>query len=118
MLDGPELRGHMYALADELLAMTVLTLGTDEREQDGTAPSLEERAERVVAHLDRIESRALAVGGRDTVTDRPEINAYMDGFLYDVRLAREFARRDPPNFVPANRLVGSCRSCHAELLPP
>lgn len=103
----------MRALADELLAMNALTLdGTDEK---GEAFSRAERAERVIAHLDRIERRALGVGGRGAPSNRSEIDDHMDGFLHDVALAREFARRDPPNLVPANRLVNSCESCHAEL---
>jgi len=69
----------------------------------------------VSTELTNIESIAASLGGEDTITNYSVISRYMGAFLYDVRLAREFAERDPPNFLPAFRLVHSCQSCHESM---
>jgi len=69
----------------------------------------------VHAELNKLERTASRLGGVDTITNYSVINRYMGAFLYDVRLAREFAEREPPNFVPAFRLINSCQSCHESM---
>jgi len=74
-----------------------------------------ERHSIVINELNSIERIASGIGGDDVVTNYSVINHYMGAFLYDVALAKQFAYRDPPNYVPANRLLNSCRSCHNSL---
>jgi len=69
----------------------------------------------VHAELDKIERIASGLGGPDTITNYSVINRYMGAFLYDVTVAREFAERDPPNYVPAFRLLKSCQACHESM---
>lgn len=69
----------------------------------------------MLTSLDRIAARARQVGGDGAVTNYSVVNDYMDGFLEDVAVSREFAAREPPNLVPANRLVPSCLACHRSL---
>lgn len=69
----------------------------------------------VHAELNKLERTASRLGGVDTITNYSVINRYMGAFLYDVRLAREFAEREPPNFEPAFRLIRSCQSCHESM---
>jgi len=69
----------------------------------------------VHAELDKLERTASRLGGVDTITNYSVINRYMGAFLYDVRLAREFAEREPPNYEPAFRLIRSCQSCHESM---
>lgn len=106
-LSRPEIRAHMRDLADELGALVELTRPT--------APADATRRANVLAALGRIDARARRVGGGDTVTNYSAVNDYMDGFLGDVALARDFAAREPANLVPANRLVQSCLACHQSL---
>lgn len=101
------MQAHMRGLSEELLALVELT--------DAAAPVDEARRREVVESLDRLEAAAEQVGGRGRVTNYTAVNKYMDGFLEDVELAREFAEREPANLIPANRLVRSCLSCHQSL---
>lgn len=69
----------------------------------------------VQRELSNVERIATGIGGGDVITNYSVINRYMGAFLYDVGLAKEFADRDPPNYVPANRLIKSCLSCHSSI---
>lgn len=103
----PEIREHMRELASEVRVLHELTLPA----MSGDAV----RRQRVLDSLERIDARARLVGGDGAVTNHAAVNEYMDGFLEDVALAREFASREPANLVPAHRLVGSCLACHGSL---
>ena len=102
-----EMQRHMQRLGEELLTLVGLT--TPAASPDET------RREAVLASLERIAARARQVGGRGTLTNYSLVNDYMDGFLDDVAMSSDFARRNPPNLVPASRLVQSCLACHGSL---
>ena len=74
-----------------------------------------ERHSIIISELNTVERIASGIGGDDVITNYSVINRYMGAFLYDVALAKQFAYREPPNYVPANRLLNSCRSCHNSL---
>ena len=74
-----------------------------------------QRYNSVRAELNKVERTASGLGGVDTVTNYSVINRYMGAFLYDVNVAKEFIDREPPNFVPAYRLIRSCQSCHGSM---
>lgn len=45
-------------------------------------------------------------------TNHPLIDMNLSNFRRDIRLAREAAERDPPNFMLASPLAGACVYCH------
>ncbi len=71
--------------------------------------------QRVMLELDRVDSIASSLGGEGITTNYSVIDRYMGALLYDIQLAKEFSLHDPPNYVPANRLLNSCLSCHQSL---
>ena len=75
----------------------------------------EARRRRILPLLDGIEQIARGVKGENEVTNYSVINRYMGAFLHDVANARSFAYRQPPNLVPAERLIKSCLSCHQSI---
>ena len=103
----PEMQRHMQGLAGELLTLVGLTMPV--------ASADEARREAVLTSLERIAARARQVGGRGTLTNYSLVNDYVDGFLDDVAMSSDFARRNPPNLVPASRLMQSCLACHGSL---
>lgn len=74
--------------------------------------SLEQRRDRILPMLDDIESIAGELDGDQAITNYSVINRYMGSFLFDVSVARKFVQRNPPNLLPAQRLIKSCLSCH------
>lgn len=74
----------------------------------------DEQSASVIPILGRIELIAYDIGG-DRLTNYSVINQYMGAFLHDVGVARDFAQREPPNLVPAGRLVKSCLACHESI---
>jgi len=105
---------HEQALHSEMREMA-MSLGVLADYYFEDARTDEELYRSVHAELDKIEKIASGLGGSDTVTNYSVINRYMGAFLYDVNLAREFAEREPPNFVPAFRLLKSCQACHESM---
>ena len=98
------LRSDMKTMANSLGVLANLHFETD----IGDA----QRQYMVIRELGTIEEIASGIGGDDVVTNYSIINRYMGAFLYDVSLAKQFANREPPNYIPANRLLNSCMSCH------
>jgi hypothetical protein len=101
------LRRDMQTMADSLGVLAELYFKTEVTDA--------QRHDIVHKELNTIERIASGIGGGEIITNYSVINRYMGAFLYDVNLAREFANRNPPNFVPANRLMNSCLSCHASI---
>lgn len=104
LLSEVELRTHMQDMATRVAVIAFITLDTE--------LTMEQQGAQVLPLLDSIQSIAAQIDGDGATTNYSVINRYMSDFLYDVALAKEFARREPPNLVPAQRLVKSCMSCH------
>ncbi len=98
------LRSDMRTMAASLGVLAELYFNASVTEAD--------RLEIVQTELDKIKRIATNIRGADVITNYSVINRYMGAFLYAVDLAKQFADRDPPNYVPANRLLNSCKSCH------
>ena len=101
------LHSEMRKMANSLGRLASLYFDTDIEDA--------ERHEIVINELNTVEQIASGIGGDDVITNYSVINHYMGAFLYDVALAKQFAYQEPPNYVPANRLLNSCRSCHNSL---
>jgi hypothetical protein len=97
----------MQTMADRLSAVAFVTLNAE------LTPE-QQRAE-ILPLLDSIKTIAASIDGDDAVTNYSVVNRYMGAFLYDVGLARKFASREPPNLIPAQRLIKSCLSCHESI---
>ena len=94
---------RMAGMSEELLIITGMT----------SEPSLTTKEHNeLLERLQALSLRARSIGGDNTITNYSVINQYMGAFIYDVELAKEFANKNPPNYVPANRLVKSCIACH------
>lgn len=102
-----ELRIDMKDMSDRIAGIAIVSLDN--------SLSAEQRRQRILPLLDGIEKIAEGVKGEGVVTNFSVINRYMGSFLYDVANAREFANRQPPNLVPAERLIKSCLSCHQSI---
>jgi len=107
IIHEPALHSEMQAMANSLGELAILYFDSDHDDA-----RLYRSVQDELAKIERIASR---LGGEDTITNYSVINNYMGAFLYDVKLAREFADRDPPNYVPAFRLLRSCQSCHESM---
>lgn len=104
VISESELRSEMLKLADNIGEVADIT--TDKNS------TLKIQRERIIPLLNNIESVASGLGGGPVVTNYSVINYYMGAFLYDVSVAREFVNKNPPNIVPASRLINSCLACH------
>lgn len=107
VMSESELSIDMNAMGEQIAGIAIVSL---DRSLSG-----EERRQRILPLLDAIEQIARGVKGEGEVTNYSVINRYMGSFLYDVANAREFANRQPPNLVPAERLIKSCLSCHQSI---
>ncbi|NND91858.1 MAG: hypothetical protein HKN42_13440 [Granulosicoccus sp.] len=106
-LSEDDLRVHMQGMADRIAVLSLFTL-------DHEMPATQKR-DKIVALLDSIELIAADLNRGGETTNYSVVDRYMGSFLYDVTTARRFAQRDPPNFVPSQRLVRSCLSCHESI---
>ena len=104
ILSERELQLDMQTMANSISAIAFIALDSD------MAP--DQQQARVLFFLDSIRSIATDIDHDHAVTNYSAINRYMGAFLHDVGVAREFAAREPPNLVPAQRLIKSCLSCH------
>lgn len=107
VMSETELSIDMRAMSDRLAGIAIVSL--DQSLTDA------QRRQRILPLLNDIEAIAEGVKGEGVVTNYSVINRYMGSFLYDVANARAFANRQPPNLVPAQRLVNSCLSCHQSI---
>jgi hypothetical protein len=107
ILSEAELHQNMQEMADRVTALAFITL------DESLTP--EQRRVRVIPLLESIEVSASGIDGKGAVTNYSVINRYMGAFLYDVSVARTFASREPPNLIPAQRLIKSCLSCHESM---
>ena len=98
-----DMSNRMKGMSAELLTITTLT------SQSTLTPS---EHNELLKRLQSLSLKARTIGGEGVVTNYSVINQYMGAFIYDVELAKQFANMDTPNYVPANRLVKSCISCH------
>ena len=110
VIDEHLLHNHMQTMSTHLYEVAELTM--DVSDTAGGNPGLQAQ---VLAQLDAIEGIARSIDADNAVTNWSVINRYMGAFIYDVLVAREFAADEPPNYVPANRLIRSCLSCHSSL---
>ncbi len=107
VMSQTELGIDMKAMADRIGGIAIVSL--DQSLTD------EQRRQKILPLLSEIEEIAEGVKGEGMITNYSVINRYMGSFLYDVANAREFASRQPPNLVPAQRLIRSCLSCHQSI---
>ena len=107
MITETKLRGDMLNLSDSIREIADITMDKD--------ITLLMQRSRILPLLDNIEGVAGGLGGGPVVTNYSVINYYMGAFLYDVSIARKFANREPPNIVPAGRLINSCLACHRSI---
>ena len=107
LINELQLRSEMQRMANRIIVLTEMSMA---EENPGTASRND-----VLLELNRIQQIARGLRGDEEVTNYSVINRYMGSFLYDVEVAKQFAKRDPPNFVPSNRLVKSCLSCHQSI---
>lgn len=103
---------HETALRSDMRTMAA-SLGVLAELYFNTTVSEAVLRETVHKELDNIKKISTNIRSGDVVTNYSVINRYMGAFLYDVEVAKQFADRDPPNYVPANRLLNSCMSCHS-----
>lgn len=104
VISETKLHSNMQLMASMLSTITAEIMDNSK--------SPETKRDQVIPLLDQIEVVAGTLGGGPVVTNYSVINRYMGAFLYDVSIARRFANSEPPNLVPAGRLVKSCLSCH------
>lgn len=71
-----------------------------------------ERAARVSSLLRAIEGTAASLRGAGEPTNHLLLDANLDRFLEDVRLARASADARPPSLLLAANVAGACRYCH------
>ena len=107
VMSESELGIDMRAMGDRIGGVAIVSL--DQSLND------EQRRQRILPLLNEIEEIARGVKSEGVVTNYSVINRYMGSFLYDVANARQFANRQPPNLVPAQRLIKSCLSCHQSI---
>ena len=107
VLSESEVSVNMQAMADRITVLSLVAL--DDK------LSLEQKRDKVLPLLDSIELIASELDHDGAVTNYSLINRYMGAFLYDVTVARRLANGNPPNLLPAQRLIKSCLSCHASI---
>lgn len=91
--------GHMGSLQDLL---DDLAGGADERLV----------AERMMDHVDSIETIAGELGEGSAGTNHLLIDAHLDDFVATLQTARLTLAASPPRFYETGRLVGGCAACH------
>lgn len=107
LINELQLRSEMQRMAKRIVVLTEMSMA---EENPGTASRND-----VLLELNQIQQIAWGLRGDEEVTNYSVINRYMGSFLYDIEVAKQFAKRDPPNFVPSNRLIKSCLSCHQSI---
>lgn len=107
LITEPELHETMQTMANQIAAIALLSLDSE--------MNTDEQRARVLNLLDGIQASASELDGNGAVTNYSVVNRYMGSFLYDVELARQFVNRQPPNLIPAQRLVKSCLACHESI---
>lgn len=107
-------RDYVYLERKEIRSKMAL-LGLYVRHLDealvDTAVSSDERQQRVVDLLDKMAALTAEFGSGVT-TNHLVIDDHVDEFKSDVNSAIYDARANPPNYVAASRLIGSCLGCH------
>jgi hypothetical protein len=102
-VERQDVRGPMRELAEHSRQLNDLLL------QD-PAP-LEHRGE-MIDHLRAMEQAAAKLDQSGWSTNHPKVDTNLPTFRRDLRLAREAIEREPPNFLLAVLLRGSCDNCH------
>lgn len=102
-----ELHDAMQDMADRIAVIALLSVDSNLH--------IEKKRNRIIPLLDEIQTIASDIDGNGAVTNFSVVNRYMGSFLYDVSLAKQFASQQPPNLVPAERLIKSCLSCHESI---
>ena len=114
------LRQHTYPpdfqyISREQLQSTMWQLAFHSRELDrlirSPEPPLKNRSE-ILEHLGAMERAAEQLDRSGWPTNHPLIDMNLSSFRRDIRLAREVAEREPPNFMLASPLAGACVYCH------
>jgi hypothetical protein len=96
---------------DTMRAVAVQVDALDETLRDESLVE-EERAERASSLLLAIEGAASSLRGAGEPTNHLLLDANLDRFLADVRLARQSAEARPPSLLLAANVAGACRYCH------
>lgn len=96
---------------DTMRAVAVQVDALDATLRDGTLTG-RERADRASSLLRAIEGTASSLRGAGEPTNHMLLDANLDRFLDDVRLARESAEAHPPSLLLAANVAGACRYCH------
>ena len=107
-------RDYVYLERKELRSKMAL-LGLYIRHLDDalvdTSADSDEQQRRVVDLLDKMAALTAEFGSGIT-TNHLVIDDHIDEFKTDVNSAIYDARANPPNYVAAGRLIGSCLGCH------
>lgn len=103
-IEREQLRSAMVQLASHVRAL----------DQNLRAPSVDgTRRKEIFEHLAGMENATLALDASGWPSNHPLIEMNMPKFRDDIRLAREAAERNPPNYALAASLTGACVYCHS-----
>ena len=75
-------------------------------------PAPEQHRGEMIEHLRAMEQAAAKLDQSGWSTNHPKVDTNLPTFRRDLRLAREAIEREPPNFLLAVLLRGSCDNCH------
>ena len=103
-----------YITREELRsAMWQLAYHSRELNQEMRSPeSAEQHRPEIVDHLRAMEQAAASLDKSGWPTNHPLIDMNLASFRRDLRVAREAVEHDPPNFLLAGPLAGTCVYCH------
>lgn len=102
-VEREDVRGPMRALATHSRELNDLLL------QD---PVPQEHRGEMIEHLRAMEQAAEKLDHSGWSTNHPKVDTNLPTFRRDLRLAREAIEREPPNYLLAVLLRGSCDNCH------
>lgn len=71
-----------------------------------------ERQDALLGLLANLEAAATRLAGYSGVIDHPMFDERLADLMAETREAQAAARQQPPDFAPADTLVGACASCH------
>ena len=104
-LPPEKVRTVMWVLAAEIQHLEHLMTDPTEEERESMQVAVAGTLQRM-----RIAARTLDQPGR--ATQHPVVNQNLGQFLGRIERAQRAVDRDPPNYVPASTLAGSCFLCH------
>ena len=102
-LEGDEVRSTMRQLAFHSRELNRLIQSDAEAQQ---------RRDEVITHLKAMEATAAKLDQSGWPTNHPLIEMNLPRFRRDLKFAREAIEREPPNYLLAGPVSGSCIYCH------